>query len=335
MVYDMARKIKRKNILSASTGFLILTVSIIIYHFTTGELYLPNNTLGEFNYIFMLALNFLFAGGLIVSIFFCELDEFRSDFQQEIIKSFKFTLISFGIIFVVVLFLILTEWNVDFINYLLLLLLIPGILAFRNLIKKFNTLAVIRRKKPIRWLVIGLILIGSSDIFNASEFIFLLLNSFMILAGLFLLMYGWKYIPHMSEFEWLDKLDRILVIHSTSNIPLLNYRFKAEKQSKETVNDVLAGTAIGGINTLLKEILSKEGRLNEIDFNNQKVYFFHGVETLSILVANGESEEFQLRLELFEGAFEKKYGIDTLKEWDGDLTLFAEAYKIVEEQILK
>ena len=100
------------------------------------------------------------------------------------------------------------------------------------------------------------------------------------------------------------------------------------------VDTDLAGSALGGVEMLLKEILASKGHIKEIDHGDKKLIFSHGSHTACILLASGSSEEFKYRLEMFHLSFEKQFS-KTLPDWSGDLNPFDKADDLIISHFLK
>ena len=117
---------------------------------------------------------------------------------------------------------------------------------------------------------------------------------------------------------------------------LYQYEFRKPSEGEEgfKVESDMAGTAIGGVDMLLSEIVSSKGHINEIDHGGKKIIFSHGKHTACILIASSQSEEFRYRLDVFHLSFEKQYK-DALNNWGGDLSPFKKADDLVVSHFLK
>ena len=198
-------------------------------------------------------------------------------------------------------------------------------------------LKIIKQSNPIIWFAVGLSIAGFSNFFYSEIFTALLdiylilaLNSVCVILGGLMMTKGWHSFPSSKEFNWIKKITRLIVIHRKTSVPLLVYNFQEAKK----IDGALAGSAISGINMLLKEILSSKGHIKQIDHEDKKIYFTHGEQTVSILITSGDSEEYKYRLELFELDFEREYGIDILKQFDGDVTIFKESDELLKKHFL-
>jgi hypothetical protein len=202
---------------------------------------------------------------------------------------------------------------------------VPFVIAVFQFTDRFSDLKIIQTSRPTSWFAAGISVAGFSNFLYTELltsfidiYIIIALNSVLVIIGCLMMTKGWSSLPNLKEFNWMKNINRLLVVHRTMSVLLLEYNFQT---GKKTDGD-LAGSAISGINMLLKEILSSEGHIKQIDHEDKKIYFTHGEETVNILITTGESEEYKYRLELFALDFEREYGVETLKNFDGDLSVF-------------
>ena len=141
----------------------------------------------------------------------------------------------------------------------------------------------------------------------------------------------WNRFPNLSELDWMLKMERLLLIHRDSSGLLYQYDFIAtsSKDSKNQVEGSLAGSAIGGVDILLGEVLTSKGHINEIDHGNKKIIFSHGIATECILITTGASAEFRYRLNMFHLSFEKLYGGEKLITWNGEVSQFEKTRDLI------
>ena len=134
----------------------------------------------------------------------------------------------------------------------------------------------------------------------------------------------------MAEQWHFLKMERLFVIDSVSSGVLYEYNFRSELHTdkEQQVEGDLAGSAMGGVDLLLSEILSTKGQIKEIDHGDKKVFFTHGIKTKSILVTAGHAEEFRYRLEMFHLSFENQFS-DVLLDWKGNITPFSKADDLI------
>jgi hypothetical protein len=132
----------------------------------------------------------------------------------------------------------------------------------------------------------------------------------------------------------MQKMEQLYLIHNETSTLLYQYPFRTEAEGAEgEVDGDLAGSAIGGIDMLLSEILADSGHIKTIDHGNKKIYFVHGTYTTSILISNNPSKEFQYRLEMFHLTFENNYS-EELDQFSGALAPFKDLDDLVREFFL-
>ena len=175
---------------------------------------------------------------------------------------------------------------------------------------------------PIIYQLIGYFVPIFSDIF--------------VVTGGIIASIGWNRLPSLSELEWMEKMERLLIIHTTTSLLLFEYNFKGIDAQQDNFGDwTHSGSAIGGIDKLLGEILVTEkeskGHIKEIEHENKWIFFNQGIATTAVLIASGKSEEFKFRLELFHLFFEKKFGGEELRNWDGELNKFEEGNNLIQQ----
>jgi hypothetical protein len=138
---------------------------------------------------------------------------------------------------------------------------------------------------------------------------------------------GWSRFPILSELEWMMKMERLMVIEPRSSLMLYQYKFKTLVTQ---VNDDLAGTVIGGVNMILKEILTTKGHIKEIDYENKRIS-----HSLSILITTVPSNEFKYRLEMFHLSFERMFKKELESEFFEEITKFKKASNLVKQYFLQ
>lgn len=332
MAYQIGKKIREYKILSATTGFMIFLITFGIFHFGSGiSFFYPS--LSSSLLIFDLIGTVAFALGMLLFVVLSEIEINLAREKKPHMKKIKYPLSIIDGVGTSILAVISIILKISTI-YLFLFAVVPFVIAIFLFTNRFNELKIIKKSNPTSWFSIGISIAGFSNFLYSELFmafmdiyIVLTLNSFCVIIGSLMMTKGWSTLPSLQEFDWMKKINRLLVVHIKTSIPLLEYNFQAAAQ----VNGALAGSAIGGINMLLKEILSSKGHIKQIDHEDKKIYFTHGEHTVSILITTGASEEYKYRLELFEIDFEREYGIDALKNFDGDITPFDSSINLVKK----
>lgn len=337
MAYQTGKKIKEYKFLSATTGFTLFLISFGIFHFGTAiyPLYQDQEITLVFDYIG----NISFLVGMALFVFLTEIDE-NKHLETTTNKRIKYPLTLINIIGVIILFPISV---ISLFFSVFIFAVIPFAIASVTFLKKFTTLKIVKESRPTVWFLVGLTLAGTSNFLYNPFLVNILgyytvldLNSLFVIIGALFMTRGWNKLPSSIEFDWMKKMERLLVVHLETSTLLYEYNFKTRttgKDNKEVSGD-LAGSAISGINMLLKEILSSKGHIKQIDHQDKTIFFTNGEATVSIIITTGESEEYKYRLELFELDFEKKYGINILKQFDGDLSAFKDVNSLVIKHFL-
>ncbi|MHA2051755.1 MAG: hypothetical protein ACW986_19250 [Promethearchaeota archaeon] len=323
------KKIKTGKFLSITTGFTIFLISLGIFNLT-----------GAYQYFYVDyplydlidTIRFIdLSTGIIFLIFFIEVETKLRALNPKTMKfSYTYTitsLIGTGIIFSLYIFKFIEPYLIFIVSCLPLL--VVGIKFIKNL----KSLEIVRRAKAIPWFLLGLLLAGLSNfiliLYNLWTFN---INSILIIIGAFMLNYGWSRFPMLSELEWMMKMERLMVIEPESSLMLYQYKFKTLVTQ---VDDDIAGTVIGGVNMILKEILTTNGHIKEIDYENKRIYFTHGSHSLSILITTVPSIEFKYRLEMFHLSFERMFKKELELEFFEEKSKFKKATNLVNQYFLQ
>ncbi|TXT58773.1 MAG: membrane protein of unknown function [Promethearchaeota archaeon] len=329
----IAVKARQGNLLSTTTGFAVYMGFYCLYVFasTLPFLYLSEIDTIDFNLYQFIFTIFYFLG----IIFFVFLTEFDNKKHGEVPakKPIPYLLTIMALIGLI-LFLIFGIFKIYDWFITLFILLIPFIFASKEILTNFENLKIVQNFK-MNLFYSGLVIAGTSNGLISFIFLFgiefLVLKDITIIIGSLLMVYTWKSLPPLSELNWIDKMQQLLVVHSETSALLFNYHFKMLEDSEERgLDSDLAGSAIEGIGMLLLEILADTGHLKVIDHGNKKIYFVHGRKSTSILISTGTLTEFQYRLEMFHIRFEKYFDAE-LSKFLGDISSFKNTESIVRE----
>ncbi len=333
---QVGKKIKEGNLISTTTGFTIYLVCYGIFIYTVGLPFIYSITFEKTEFLFyhFLIMSIYFAG-IITFIIFTELDLFLHS-KVESKKPFPFLLSLIAIIAFLV-YIILGIFGFYDVYVTIVIIVIPYIIASQEILKNFSNLRIVKNTQfnLFYW---GLAIAGLSNSLIGFYFMvgppILVIKSILVIGGAILMVYAWESMPPLTELNWMQKMEQLLVIHRGTSSLLYKYEFQAEEEdSAEKVDSDLAGSAIGGIDMLLSEILADSGHIKEIDHANKKIYFVHGEYSISILIATGTSREFKYRLEMFQYSFEREFK-DTLEAFQGDITPFKDLEKLIREHFL-
>lgn len=311
------KRIKFAGYLSATAGLAIFYSSWCFYLISFGiemfytELFIPEILQWIRFIIFMIS--------SLIFIFFTELDKAKH-IKNESLKQFHY---SITMIFIIGISILIPFKFLNIIGFTASMFIgVMDIIVAYYYFRIYRSLEIARKKKYISKFIIGMTITGSSNTlitfqaFLGYYFTFIYCTS--ILIGIYLMFNAWRNLPLLSDLEWYKKMNRIYVVNKKSSILLYEYSFK--KIDNDTDAD-LAGSMFGGITKLLKEVLASDQSVSTIDHGDRKVYFSHGRIVTSIIIVEGDSEEFQKRLDIFTSAFESEFSL-ILKEFDGNLNVF-------------
>ena len=332
LAYKTGKKGKKTSIFSATIGLTFFLISSGLMHLiNTFRFYYFDVS---YDLIFSLGVSAIQLVGFILFIFLVEMDNAHHNLNQtEKRFTYRLTLISLTIIIIIypISFILIGSPSIIFI-----FVLIPFLFAFWEFTKKFESLDMVKKSKAFQWFIIGAVISGFSNFLNMpiirssigdwASF----LNSSFIVIGCSMMFLGWSRLPSLSELDWLKQMERIIILHVDSSSLLYQYDFQVESSSflKEGIDTQLAGSAIGGISTLLKEILDSKGHIRNIDHGGKKILFKQGLTAVSILFASEFSDEVWYRLGTFHTMFEKKFS-ESLKNWMGDVTIFSKTQDLI------
>jgi hypothetical protein len=213
----------------------------------------------------------------------------------------------------------------------------------------FESLEIVHRKKaPVKFTV-GITLAGASNGFRGlvatiGIFAMLLIGIFMVIGGI-LVANAWSDYPDLVDLKWIMQLERLLVIKKEEFVPIFDHSFQKEekiiKSNQNAVNEdkatskdskvdaSLAGGALGGISSMLKEILETQSNIKKIDHEEKSILFNHGREVIFVLIVDNYHYEQTYHLDEFALEFERKFR-NELEEWTGDVTPFSKAKGLID-----
>ncbi|MBD3214586.1 MAG: hypothetical protein GF311_18390 [Candidatus Lokiarchaeota archaeon] len=332
LVIQIVMKIREGKLVSTTTGLAIYmtTYGIFVYFMGLPVIY-PE--LEDFFQASIMTVMIIYIGGMVGYILLSELDD---NLHTKSVKNdnkfpYLLTIISLGgfIIFILLGFAGLYDPFITF-----SVVLIPFIIATDKIIKKFRNLEVVKRENPGRWFYAGLTITGFSNAFSSFWMLwgewFMYIRYFTVIVGSLLMVHGWRLLPNLSELDWMRKMENLFVIHSETSSLLYQYSFKTDEKTNEFDSD-LTGSAMGGVDMLLSEILADKGHIREIEHEDKKLFFSHGLYTSSILITEGDSDEFRYRLDMFEINFENDFDPKELAHFSGEITKFQQADKFIRE----
>lgn len=329
----MGLRIKEAGMKSATTGFTIFLISLGVFQINSSLIFPPDTPIIEIT----LSIQLIF--GIILFILFAEMD---SIIHENIEKTIKYPITIISLIITALFFPLAIFLNVnDIIGFAIIT--IPFIILVIRFIKKFGALEMVKKSRPEIWFLTGLIISSYSNFLAAQELIntlgfdtIFVLQKLCVIFGVLMMVWGWNRLPNLSELDWLTKIERLLIIHTNTSILLYQYDFQliGGDYTSEVPDGQITGSAIGGMDMLLKEILVSEGRIKEIDHGGKKIYFNHGNHTIAVLVASNHADEFKYRIEMLQLEFEKKFSYE-LDNWDGRIDPFGATKDLIRQYFLQ
>ena len=295
MAFQVMKKIRDTSILSTTTGFAIFLITQALFHYFIALPYLYSEEL--LHSMYYIIINALFLCGMYFFIFFTELEDYlhgsiRNNEKNPFLLSI-FTGIGASVLGFLVFFQIITIISVY------IFVVVPVIIITKIFLNKYRSFEIIKRSKIIELFYFGLSLVGFSNFLMVDIFLYyfgiwniLFINSLLIIVGGLLMTWTWSKLPSLSELDWMVKLERLLVIHLKSSRLMYQYEFQLSEINIE--GDLISG-AFGGLNVILREILSSNGYFKELSHGNKNIIFSHGVATACILSTSGYSSEFRYR----------------------------------------
>jgi len=329
MAFQVMKKIRDTSILSTTTGFTVFLITQALFHYFIAFPYLYSEVVPSF--IYYIIINVLFLCGLYSFIFFTELDDYlHGSFKDNEKNPFLLSIITgIGASFLgfLAFFQIITIISV------FIFVVVPVIIVTKIFLNKYRSFEIIKRSKIVELFYFGLSIVGFSNFLMFDIFLYyfgiwniLFVNSILIIVGGLLMTWTWSKLPSLSELDWMLKLERLLVIHLKSFRLMYHYEFQLSENNME--GDLISG-AFGGLNAILREILSSDGYLKEISHGDKNIIFSHGISTLCILITSKYFSEFKYRLRMFHLSFEKQFGGENLKDWKGQLKIFEKANSLI------
>ncbi|TFG01082.1 MAG: hypothetical protein EU541_00390 [Promethearchaeota archaeon] len=333
---QVGKKIREDNLISTTTGFTFYLICYGIFIYTVGLpfIYSVKFRGNEFLFYHFIIMTVYFIG-IIIFILLSELDlYYHSKIESK--KPFPFLLSIIAIIDFLI-YILLGIFGIYDVYITVVIIVIPYVIASQEILKNFSNLEIVK-KQQFNWFYSGLAIAGLSNSLIGFYFMYgniiLIIKSILIIIGAILMVRSWESMPPLTELNWLQKMVQLLVIYRDTSSLIFKYNFKSDEEtSKEQVDSDLAGSAIGGIDMLLGEILVDSGHIQEIDHANKKINFVHGEYTISILISTGSSKEFRYRLEMFHANLEKEYK-EELEHFQGEITTFKDLETLIREYFL-
>lgn len=319
-----SEKIQRLKILQEKAyGWLLFGYSIMWIFIIIGDYYMVDL------YLRILFLNIGFFLLIVCSFFFIIVMEKYKTF----LKKFLFTKIFFMFIIIYLFFIIIA---LIYATYVATIFWIVFYIFFLIYLKEIYSEFYVKRelgkiKKDFLKLCFGVLLIAVGYQFTTRlvaeiyGLFFRLIGDIFQLVGLILLFLYLTSIPSFSEYDWQEKIERILIMHKSG---LLLYQKKFREQQNE-----LDDSIISGVMTILKMMLEKIAEKEEksIIEKQGKVIIIHpGQYIIGVIICDEKLNSLQVLLDKFLKKVETIYS-HILATWDGNLNVFAPIENIAKE----
>lgn len=183
---------------------------------------------------------------------------------------------------------------------------------------------------PFSLLLIGLFLTSDYSM-DLLQLQFRLIGSLIQLLGIAFFAFFFLKFPTLSEFDWKDKIEEVLLINKHG--ACLFYKSYIEKV--DSYNENLISGAISLVNIMLKEILKPESReVSVIKKKGKLTYIFPSDLITGVIFSKKESKNIQFYIKQLVIKIEQVYK-NILLNWDGDLGIFDPIEDIFEEILSK
>ncbi len=328
--YEFARTIRVSGWASATAGFTFFLVGLGAFQlgyflelFFLGDVVVAGSLVQLSAYIFL--------GSMVAFIILTEYDRARHEKHEEQKFYYRDTLVTLIGLAILLPLTIL----IDFTDILFIFVVIPFVIESSHYLNNFKTLLTIQDKNPTRLFFIGLSIAGFSNFFR---FLYFFIDNWVnivtgiaILIGAMMMTRSWKQLPRLNELNWLLRLNRLIVVHTETSVPLYSYQFRTTNPTSESeTKATLDAGGLSGINMLLREILTTKGQVKEIDHSDQKILFAHGNKVVCVLIVDDLSQEARYRIDLFCLTFEQRFA-SPLSQWNGNISPFANTKDLVWE----
>jgi hypothetical protein len=326
IAYQVGRRIPESGVLSSTTGmcFYLIGCGLFQWGISLNLFYFD----WHYTKILFQLINFAYFTAMGTYVVLTEIEQKRH-FAESIGSRFayKWSVIAIG---GYILFILLAFVDPNFFNFAFIYMIFPFIATTGMAMDRFNELKMLQNRRPGIFFLLGLSISGFSNFMFSLPLDMTLvgiIQSLLVILGTLLLVKGWSLIPPIVELKWYLKLGRLMVIHRNNSLAVFSYQFQKQANAFEG-EDVLAGGAFSGIQSLLNEILKSDKGINAIDHGDQVIYFNHSDLATFILITQGKAREFDERLNAFKSEFIAQYQA-ALRDFNGNLVVFNEAEKIV------
>ncbi|MBD3408245.1 MAG: hypothetical protein GF411_19135 [Candidatus Lokiarchaeota archaeon] len=182
-------------------------------------------------------------------------------------------------------------------------------------IREVIELETARKSFPQYWFAAGIALTGFINfivLFGRTYEIYMIKN-ILVIFGAIAITYAWWDLPSLEDLNWLRILDRLLVIDIQTTLPILDFPFRKDSSKFKSIpTEDSDGLVVAGVmtsmETVMEEILTDSGGINEINFGNKTIIFERRPDFVCILIVDKSVREIHFRLETFALYFENQFG---------------------------
>jgi len=135
-------------------------------------------------------------------------------------------------------------------------------------------------------------------------------------------------LPTWSEFDWEEKVERLLVLLQ-SGILVYEYNFQGE----EEFDSDLVGCGLSGVVSLVKEMTGSEKGIKVIRQDQKIIYLEYGEHVTVVIIASEELRILYEKIANFTREFEILF-TNILGDWNGSTSEFQLAESLVKKNFL-
>ncbi|MHA1297987.1 MAG: hypothetical protein ACTSO9_00930 [Candidatus Helarchaeota archaeon] len=148
-----------------------------------------------------------------------------------------------------------------------------------------------------------------------------LLGDILIFSGMFFVNLFFMSLPALREFDWVDKIRDLYVMHDSGRC-IYEYNFKEEEThtSSKVYPQLIAG-GLTSITQAIAKLLESEEHLEVLDKGDVKLLFEYGKNVINVLIVDEVFETIKIKLKNFTKEIEHLYQ-DILPTWDGEISHF-------------
>ena len=275
--------------------------------------------------------------GYIIGMIFALLFFYRMEQYQIFFRKFLFTRIYSVVLILSIIFLFILTGYLRIIVFFLTWILTFLFVVFY--MKKFASNNKIKRVQKHFNLNLLELLIGFFSIIIGTAFTidlvvdildlnFRLIGDVFLIVGILFVMLFFISVPTLSEYDWLEKIDSVLIMHKSG---LFIYK-KLFREDLSPLNDTLVSGAISIIEMALEKITSKE-EVSIIEKEGKTIIIQPGKYVFGVIICDEGLNSFQILLNDFIEKIEAIYS-NVLPNWDGNTKVFSPIENIANEVFL-